>query len=86
MKSVGCFEEFQAILWRYNRVSAHEAVGRICAELLCPYPPGVPAVVPGELLTTDVIEMLRQVVSGGGKVAGAADSSLGTFATISEAS
>ncbi|EIE20455.1 PLP-dependent transferase [Coccomyxa subellipsoidea C-169] len=76
----------EAFFARTARVSAHEAVGRICAELLCPYPPGVPAVVPGELLTTDVIEMLRQVASGGGKVAGAADSSLETFAVILEAS
>jgi arginine decarboxylase len=35
-------------------VSADDAVGRIAAELLCPYPPGVPAVFPGEELTPQV--------------------------------
>lgn len=35
-----------------------EAKGRICGEFLTPYPPGVPAIVPGEKFTQDVVEYL----------------------------
>src|SRR3954469_6117451 len=34
-----------------EQVSAKKAVGRICAELITPYPPGIPAVMPGECIT-----------------------------------
>lgn len=63
---------------------AREASGRACAELLCPYPPGVPAVVPGELLSGKVIAMLQAVAARGGKVTGAADDSLQSLAVIVE--
>lgn len=67
-----------------HRVPASAASGRACAELLCPYPPGVPAIVPGEVLSTEVMAMLQAVVAGGGKVTGAADESLDSFAVIVE--
>ncbi|CAL8465074.1 g4609 [Coccomyxa elongata] len=72
----------QAFFAQTERVPAREASGRTCAELLCPYPPGVPAVVPGELLSAEVIAMLQAVAAGGGKVTGAADDSLQSFAVI----
>ena len=38
--------------WRApgSRVPLHDAVGGIAAELICPYPPGIPLLVPGEQL------------------------------------
>jgi arginine decarboxylase len=35
------------------------AAGRIAAEQITPYPPGIPAVVPGELLDAAVIDYLK---------------------------
>ena len=58
------------------------AVGRISAELLCPYPPGVPAVCPGEIVTQTVIDVCRQVQRSGGKVTGASDASLQSLGVI----
>jgi arginine/lysine/ornithine decarboxylase len=52
------------------------AANRISAELLCPYPPGVPAVYPGERIDQEVLDMLIGVVKNGGKVVGAADATL----------
>ncbi|HWF69321.1 MAG TPA: ornithine decarboxylase [Mycobacterium sp.] len=40
-------------------VSADKAAGRVAAEQITPYPPGIPAVVPGELLDDAVINYLR---------------------------
>jgi arginine decarboxylase len=65
------------------RVPWGQAAGRICAELLCPYPPGIPAVVPGEILTAAVLADLRQVLQAGGVVTGAADAELQWIGVVS---
>lgn len=70
------------LLW--CRVPAAEAVGRISAELLCPYPPGVPLAIPGEVLQHKTIQELQQVVASGGTVTGASDSSLASYLVIAE--
>ncbi len=46
-------------------VPAQQAAGRIAAEQITPYPPGIPVVVPGERLTDAVIEYLRSGVEAG---------------------
>jgi hypothetical protein len=40
-------------------VSIEEAVGRIAGEMATPYPPGIPAFLPGERLNQTVIDYLR---------------------------
>eukprot|EP00775_Hariotina_reticulata_P011658 gene11658-11801_t len=57
-------------------VPLSEAAGRVSAELLCPYPPGVPLVLPGERLTTAVLQQLKLTLDQGGVVTGASDSKL----------
>jgi lysine decarboxylase len=63
-------------------VPASEAVGRVSAELIAPYPPGVPVLAPGELITAEAVESLRQVRADGGRIAYAADPSLETFQVV----
>ncbi|GAB3026578.1 aminotransferase class I/II-fold pyridoxal phosphate-dependent enzyme [Mycobacterium bourgelatii] len=46
-------------------VPADKAGGRIAAEQITPYPPGIPAVVPGERLTDGVVDYLRSGVDAG---------------------
>ncbi|OMC16542.1 ornithine decarboxylase [Mycolicibacter heraklionensis] len=57
-------------------VAASRAPGRIAAEQLTPYPPGIPAVVPGERLNTAVIDYLRSGRAAGMAVPDAADNTL----------
>lgn len=57
-------------------VAAAQAAGRIAAEQLTPYPPGVPAVVPGERLDIAVIDYLRSGLAAGIALPDAADPSL----------
>lgn len=57
-------------------VAASQAAGRIAAEQITPYPPGVPAVVPGERLTTAVIDYLRSGRAAGMALPDATDSTL----------
>ncbi|OMC48208.1 ornithine decarboxylase [Mycobacterium sp. IS-2888] len=46
-------------------VPAAKAAGRVAAELITPYPPGIPAVVPGERLNEAAIDYLRSGVEAG---------------------
>ena len=63
-------------------VPAEKASGRICAEQLTPYPPGIPAVVPGERLNDAVIDYLRSGLAAGMNVPDAADTSLETVRVV----
>lgn len=40
-----------------------DAVGRVCAEFVAPYPPGVPVVVPGEIISEDVYDYLEEWIN-----------------------
>ncbi len=68
-----------AFFGRVEEVPASDASGRISAEQITPYPPGIPAVVPGERLNDAVIEYLRDGLKAGMNVPDAADTSLETF-------
>ena len=46
-------------------VAAEKAAGRVAAEQITPYPPGISAVIPGELLNEAVIEYLQSGVKAG---------------------
>lgn len=48
----------QAVLSPAEWVSLGEAAGRIAAETSCPCPPGIPMVMPGEMLTDEIIGFL----------------------------
>jgi lysine decarboxylase len=61
-----------------------EAVGRIAAESLAAYPPGIPNVLPGERLTQETVDYINEVVEHGGWVRGAVDRSLKTMRVVIE--
>lgn len=63
-------------------VPAQEAVGRIAAEQLTPYPPGIPVILPGECIDTAVVEYLRSGVAAGMNVPDAADPNLDTIRVV----
>jgi arginine decarboxylase len=56
-----------------EQVPAAEAVGRIAAEMVTPYPPGVPAIAPGERITAEVVAYLQSGVAAGMLIPEAAD-------------
>jgi arginine/lysine/ornithine decarboxylase len=59
-----------------DTVAPRKAVGRISAELVTPYPPGIPAVAPSEVYTWAIVDYLEGVVASDGFVEGTADPSL----------
>ncbi len=66
----------------HETVAANDAVGRVCAELIAPYPPGVPVLAPGEVVTAGALNALRQSRADGGRIAYAADSTLETIQVV----
>jgi arginine decarboxylase len=72
----------EAFFAQNETVGADAAVGRISAELIAPYPPGVPVLAPGERVTRDALDALREVQADGGRIAYAADPSLATLQVI----
>jgi lysine decarboxylase len=72
----------EAYFARNETVTADAAIGRISAELVAPYPPGVPVLAPGELITTEALAALREVMADGGRIAYAADPNLTTFQVV----
>ena len=76
----------EAFFAPHQTVPAAEAIGRVSAELIAPYPPGVPVLAPGELITKAAIEALRGIEADGGRIAYAADPSLATFQVIARQS
>jgi arginine decarboxylase len=53
-------------------VALHDAVGRTSAEMVIPYPPGIPLLVPGEVVTNEVVEAIEQLVAAGARLVGVA--------------
>ena len=64
-------------------VSAAEAVGRVSADTLAAYPPGIPNVMPGEEITAAAVEFLHAVAaSPTGYVRGAVDPDVSQFRVV----
>jgi len=60
-------------------VLANDAIGRISADLIAPYPPGVAVVAPGEVLTEQIVNGLATTQKAGVRIAYASDASLATY-------
>lgn len=65
-------------------VPIDQAVNRISAELVCPYPPGIPMLIPGETVAAQSIDYLKSVIESGAEVIGNSDSSLRQLQVVKE--
>lgn len=72
----------EAFFAAQETVPAEEAAGRIAAEQLTPYPPGIPAILPGELITAGVVDYLRSGIEATMAVPDAADPSVRTIRVV----
>lgn len=68
----------QAFLGASRSVALREAVGEVCAELVTTYPPGIPVIAPGEVVTAEAVDYLAEVLAAGAHVHGTADPALRT--------
>ncbi|WP_306746381.1 hypothetical protein [Saccharothrix yanglingensis] len=65
-----------------EQVPADQAVGRICAGMVTPYPPGAPAVLPGEVITEAVVDSVRGGLGAGMELPDPADPELKSFRVV----
>ncbi len=63
-------------------VSASNAKGRISADLIAPYPPGVAVVAPGEVLTEQIVSGLSASQKAGVRIAYATDPTLESYRVV----
>ncbi|HEV7870289.1 MAG TPA: hypothetical protein VGO95_03440 [Modestobacter sp.] len=74
----------EAFFARVEQVPVAKAVGRIAAEMVSPYPPGVPVLAPGERISQEAVDYLTTGVAAGMLVPDAADSSMETLRVVAE--
>jgi arginine decarboxylase len=74
----------EAYLGAQEVVPAVQAVGRIAAESLATYPPGIPNVLPGERLTAETLAYIQGTLELGGSIRGASDRLLRTVRVVIE--
>jgi lysine decarboxylase len=63
-------------------LSAAAAVGRVSAETVAPYPPGIPAIAPGEVIGRELLAALREAAADGTRIAYCADPTLETLQVV----
>ncbi|NET00195.1 MAG: aminotransferase class I/II-fold pyridoxal phosphate-dependent enzyme [Sphaerospermopsis sp. SIO1G1] len=77
-----CISPREAFFADTETLPLEKTFNRICAENICPYPPGIPVLMAGELITKPAIEYLQQISLLGGVISGCADASLHSIKVI----
>lgn len=72
----------EAFYARKKQVSLDAAIGSPCAEFVMCYPPGIPVLAPGELITPQIVDYLKYVKSKGYLVTGMEDIGLNSLNII----
>ncbi len=67
-----------------ERLPLSETVGRICGEIISPYPPGIPILIPGEEVTQRALDYVVLVHRAGGFINGPEDVRLETLKVVKE--
>ncbi len=62
-----------AFLGDAELVDAGDAIGRISCESIAGYPPGIPVLLPGERITSEIVSYLHEIVAAGSRLHGASD-------------
>jgi arginine decarboxylase len=71
----------EAALGPKQAVPLAESIGRVCAESIMFYPPGIPLLMPGEEVTGEILNVCRSLLAGGAHCY-ASDPTLGTIRVV----
>ena len=72
----------QAAFAPSETIAWQAAAGRVCAEQIMPYPPGIPLLMPGEVIDAEMIEYVQYLLSRHIRIVGPADLQLNTVRVI----
>jgi len=73
-----------AFISDHEMVPIEESVGRICADMITPYPPGIPAICPGEIITGQIIDYIKIEAQYGAHLQGLSDPELKFIRVVRE--
>lgn len=74
-----------AFLGEAEVVPVEAALGRVSCEAIAGYPPGIPALLPGERVRAEVVAYLRELAAAGARLHGASDPSFETITVLRDA-
>ncbi|MGA3036367.1 MAG: hypothetical protein ABSE64_02685 [Vulcanimicrobiaceae bacterium] len=66
----------EAFLAPTELIAFKQSAGRVCAEVITPYPPGIPVISPGEEITKEIIDYLGLEKKAGVRMQGPYDDDL----------
>ncbi|KAJ6827715.1 uncharacterized protein M6B38_366575 [Iris pallida] len=69
----------EAFFAKKRKVSIGESLGKVCGELVSSYPPGIPVLIPGEVITKEALSYLLNARRMGAAISGAADHQLSSI-------
>ncbi|MEL6158284.1 MAG: aminotransferase class I/II-fold pyridoxal phosphate-dependent enzyme [Cyanobacteria bacterium J06627_32] len=72
----------QAFFASKKAIPIEQVSGYLCAETICPYPPGIPILLPGETITTPALNALHNLRHAGSQITGCYDPELKTLLVI----
>lgn len=67
-----------------TRVKLSEAINCVSGETICPYPPGIPLILPGELISRETIQYLQEIIHQGSTITGVTDATLQTLLVVAQ--
>lgn len=65
-----------AFYWEKTALPLRESIGHVCGEFVMCYPPGIPILAPGELITEEIIEYINYAKEKGSLLTGSEDMDL----------
>ena len=72
----------QATFLPSKAIPLSKAIGEVCAEQVIPYPPGVPLLMPGEVIDAEMVDYVRYLLDQRIKFVGPDDQQLATVRVI----
>jgi lysine decarboxylase len=76
----------EAFLGAGEKVEVERSIGRTSCETIAGYPPGIPALLPGEPITEEIIDYLKSIREAGSQLHGASDPDFRTVIVLAEES
>ena len=74
----------QTFIASYQQVPVKDALNRVVAEMIAVYPPGIPCILPGELINQEMLDYIIYLGKSGIRIQGPQDPSLQYINVIQE--
>lgn len=79
-----CIMPWEAVYCEKEQVAFGDSIDRVCGEMIIPYPPGIPVLMPGERINAEAYGYLQACVEKGIKINGALDTKLESICVIKD--